>query len=258
MVGQSTRRWFLSLPLVMVALVGCEGQGGSGGLVVRSEILVPNCTPPPSLGRFPEGLTILSERLDIATMSQSNPNQIVVYDLRGPRPRTLLARTLGVDSDGDDLDDAEVVRTVLGDAVYPFMGSIQALDDSIALVSTSNYEQVLAFDPVSGEPRPLRLVMPASPLAIELPLFPAPGTETTRTGISTFACVYPHAASDSVGSPVAPDPRCDAARPSFLTRFTAGKARAGGRLFVATSNLDRGNRFLPGTVLVFDWNETPS
>jgi hypothetical protein len=39
--------------------------------------------------------------------------------------------------------------------------------------------------------------------------------------------------------------------------LTAGKARAARRLFVATSNLDvGGGRFLPGTVLVFDWIES--
>jgi hypothetical protein len=43
--------------------------------------------------------------------------------------------------------------------------------------------------------------------------------------------------------------------PSYLTSLTAGKDVADGRLFVATSNLNLkgGSRFLPGTVLVYDW-----
>ncbi|MFO0689724.1 MAG: hypothetical protein U0900_13535 [Myxococcota bacterium] len=238
-----------------LALGGCEGQGGSDGLVVRNEILVGNCTPSPSLDAFPAGLTVLSKSEQLATMSQTGPNAVVVFDLRGDRPRTLAAHTLGVDSDGDWLDDASVLRPVLGFALYPVMGEIQAIDDATALASTSNYEQVLVFDPTTGEPRSLTLELSASLPDLELPLFPAPGGSATRTGISTLACVHPTNAVDSTGQPIAPDARCDPARPGFLTSLTAGKARAGGRLFVATSNLARGTRFWPGTVLVFDWIE---
>lgn len=244
----------LALTLV-TALGGCEGQGGSDGLVVRNEIIVGNCTPSPSLDSFPAGLTVLSASEQRATMSQTGPNAVVVFDLRGARPRALTAHTLGIDSDGDLLDDAAVLRPVLGFALYPVMGEIQALDDATALASTSNYEQVLAFDPTTGEPRPLTLRMPTALPDLELPLFPAPGSEAVRTGISTLACVYPTNAVDSAGQPIPPDPRCDALRPGFLTNLTAGKARAGGRLFVATSNLARGTRFWPGTVLVYDWLE---
>lgn len=239
-----------------LGLGGCEGQGGSGGLVVRNEILVESCTPSPSLSAFPTGLAVDPSNLDLATASQSDPNAVVVYDLRGDRPRALAARTLGVDSDGDLQDDAATIRPVLGAARYPVMGEVQTIDAATVLASTSNYEQVLAFDPATGVPRPLRLRRAASLPGVDFPLFPPPGTEATRTGISTLACVYPTGAVDSAGSPIAPDARCDAGRPSFLTNLTAGKAKAGGRLFVATSNLARGNRFLPGTVLVFDWTDT--
>lgn len=242
--------------LLAIPLAGCEGQGGSGGLVIRNEILVGNCTPTPSLSAFPAGLALPSRPNDVALLTQTDPNGIAVYDLRGARPRTRFAGTLGVDSDGDGRDDAATIRPVLGFARYPVMGEIQVVGAGVALASTSNYEQVLAFDPATGAPRPMTLGAPPALPGLELPLFPPPGTLAVRTGISTLACVYPDGAFDSNGQPVVPDARCDADRPSFLTNLTAGKAIAGGRLFVATSNLARSNRFLPGTVLVFDWLET--
>ncbi|MEZ4278236.1 MAG: hypothetical protein R3F21_01305 [Myxococcota bacterium] len=225
--------------------------------MIRNEILVGSCTPTPSLSAFPAGLAVPPQTSDVALLTQTDPNAVAVYDLRGDRPRTRFAGTLGVDSDDDGEDDAETIRPVLGFASYPVMGEIQVVADGVALASTSNYEQVLAFDPETGAPIPLTLAQPAPPDGVEYPLFPAVGTTALRTGVSTLACVYPEGALDSNGAPLAPDPRCDAARPSFLTNLTAGKAIAGGRLFVATSNLARSNRFLPGTVLVFDWTPTP-
>jgi hypothetical protein len=46
--------------------------------------------------------------------------------------------------------------------------------------------------------------------------------------------------------------------PSFITRLTAGKAIAAGHLFIATSNLENAGRanFNPGTVLVFEWDDS--
>jgi hypothetical protein len=238
-------------------LPGCEGEGGSGGLVIRTDILVENCTPSPSLSAFPAGLAVPAQPRNVALLSQTDPNGIAVYDLSGERPRTRSARTLGTDSDADGIDDAQAIRPVLGVARYPVMGEIQVVAAGVALASTSNYEQVLAFDPATGEPVPLTLRQPDALPGLELPLFPAPDAPVVRTGISTLACVYPAAVVDSGGNPVAPEARCDASRPSFLTNLTAGKALAAGRLFVATSNLTRGSRFLPGTVLVFDWQDGP-
>lgn len=235
-------------------MLACEGKGGSGGLVVRNEITVENCTPPPTLSFFPPGLALLSESLERAVVAQSDPNAIVTYDLRGERPATLAAHTLGVDSDGDLRDDAATIRPILGFPLYPVMGEVQAPDDSVVLASTSSYEQVLAFDPTTALPIPMGVSTPAALSDIDYPLLPAPGSRAVRNGLSTLACVYPTGAVDSTGSPVAVDPRCGATRPSFLTNLTAGKAIAAGRLFVATSNLALGARFLPGTVLVFDWN----
>ncbi len=240
------------------ALAGCEGKGGSEGLVVRTEILVANCAPTPSLSAFPAGLAVPPQASDVALLTQTDPNAVAIYDLRGDRPRARFAGTLGVDSDADGSDDADTIRSVLGFAVYPVMGEIQIVEAGLALASTSNYEQVLAYDAATGAPIPLTLEQPDALPGLALPLFPPPGTSAQRTGVSTLACVYPEGAVDSNGQAIAPDARCDAARPSFLTNLTAGKAIAGGRLFVATSNLGRSNRFLPGTVLVFDWAQTPS
>lgn len=247
----------MGLAACALALQGCEGQGGSEGLVIRTDILVENCTPSPSLSAFPAGLAVPTQPRNLALLSQTDPNGLVVYDLSGERPRTRSARTLGVDSDGDGIDDAEAIRPVLGVARYPVMGEIQVIDETLALASTSNYEQVLAFDPATSEPISLTLRQPDSLPGLELPLFPAPDAPVIRSGVSTLACVYPEAVVDSSGNAVAPEARCDPARPSFLTNLTAGKTIAAGRLFVATSNLTRGNRFLPGTVLVFDWLDLP-
>lgn len=223
--------------------------------MVRADVIVEGCTPLASVEAFPPGLAVLPNDRRLAVMSQSGPNGFVVFDVFGTRPRLLSTHTLGVDSDGDLRDDAATLLAVRGAALYPVMGEIQALDDDLALASTSNYEQVLAFDPTTGGPIPVTLSLPAALPDIGLPLFPEPGAQATRTGISTLACVFPTDAFDSMGRPIAPEPRCDATRASFLTNLTAGKARAGGRLFVATSNLPGGVRFLPGTVLVFDWLE---
>jgi hypothetical protein len=86
-------------------------------------------------------------------------------------------------------------------------------------------------------------------------MLPAPGSFAVRSGISTFACIAPDPpdAFDSNGIPIPPDPRCDPGAPSFLTSFTAGKAVAADRLFVATSNFVTDSRYRPGTVLVYEW-----
>jgi hypothetical protein len=122
-------------------------------------------------------------------------------------------------------------------------------------VSTSNYEQLLVFDPGAAAPRGVLVVTPASVAPGAWPLLPPPGETHLRTGISTLACVRPPVAFDSTGEPTGPSAVCDPDHPSYLTTLTAGKAVAGGRLFVATSNLASGTRFHPGTVLVYEWIE---
>lgn len=245
---------------LVVSLAGCEGDGGSGGLVIRNRITAEHCTPPPSASPFPPGLAILSAARQLAVVTQDGPNAILTYDLRGDRPRAIATHTLGVDSDADGIDDETAMRQAVGRGAYPKMGEVRAPDDGVALVSTSDYEQVLAFDPTTGQPVTLAVEGPEALAGIDYPLLPQPGIRAQRTGLSTLACVAaPAGALDSRGRPITADPVCDPTRPSFRTSFTAGKARAAGRLFVATSNLELvpANRFLPGTLLVFDWREGP-
>lgn len=248
-------------PLLAALALGCEGDGSGGGdgLVIRSDLTVEGCTPIPALSPFPSGLDLLSQQSGLATLVQLQPNAIVVFDLdQDPdRPRIVSVAALGLDSDGDGQDDADAIQPILGFPLYPLPGEIQAQDDALALLSTSNYEQVVAVDPVTGALVELEVDVPAAVPEDRYPLLPEPGARARRTGISTLACVVPPEPVDSSGRAIAIDPRCDPDEPAFLTTLTAGKAVAGDRLFVATSNLFRGTRFFPGTVLVYEWDRGP-
>ncbi len=249
----------LALPFVLALGTGCEGDGGGRGLVIRSALTVEGCTPIPALSPFPSGLAVLSEATGLATLVQLQPNAVVVFDLDADpdRPRIVATREIGLDSDGDGVDDAQAIEPLLGFPLYPLPGAIQAVDDALALVSTSNYEQLLFVDPTTGLPVELEIDVPAAIPPERFPLLPAPGTRARRTGLSTLACVFPPDPFLSDGQPIGPDSRCDPTDPGFLTTLTAGSVVAGGRLFVATSNLFRGGRFFPGTLLVFDWIRGP-
>jgi len=233
-------------------LAGCDGQGDGGeGLVIRNEPIAPNCTP--AAGSFPPGLAVLSESVARAALVQLSPPGLVVYGIDAPQPVPFAFVNIGPDSDGDGRDDATAIAPIRGFALPPLMGEIAALGDDLALVSTSNYEQVLSVDPSTGAAVELEIEVPAAVPIGRYPLLPAPGTRERRTGLSTLACIFPSATHDSAGQPIAPTAVCDPDLPSYLTALTAGKAVAGGRLFVATSNLLRSSRFHPGTLLVFDW-----
>jgi hypothetical protein len=242
------------LPGLLLAL-GCEGDGdGGNGLVIRSQPLAPNCATA-AAGSFPSGLTLLSEQLAQAALVQVSPPGIATYDVDAERPIRLAFQNIGTDSDSDGRDDATAIAPIVGFPLPPFMGSIQAPSDEIALVSTSNYEQVLAFDPATARPVEVTIDVPPAIPAERYPLLPPPGSAAPRTGLSTLACVQPPIPEDSDGNPIGIEPACDPVIPSFLTTLSEGKAVAGDRLFVATSNLLRGSVFRPGTVLVFDWLE---
>lgn len=242
------------------ALAGCEGSGsGGGGLEIRNEPITPNCTP--VTGTFPPGLAVLSEATARATVVTDSPNGLSVYGLDAERPTLLTNRNFGVDSDGDGLDDRRASESLfpIPKGLVPVPGELRLLDDHRSLISTSNYEQVLVYDPSDAQPIRVILEVPASIPFGRYPLLPEPGSVELRTGISTFACLTPDpaVAFDSTGGPVGSDPRCAAQDPAFLSSTTAGKAVAAGRLFVATSNftLSGGSRYRPGTVLVYDWIE---
>jgi hypothetical protein len=237
----------------LLLALGCEGEGdGGNGLVIRSQSTAPNCAAA-AASSFPSGLTLLSERLAQAALVLVSPPGVATYDIDAEKPRRLAFENIGTDSDGDGREDARAIAPIVGFPLSPLMGSIQAPRDEIALVSTSNYEQVLIVDPATARPVEVTIDVPAAIPAERYPLLPPPGSIEARTGLSTLACVHPPTPEDSEGNPIGLEPACDPVVPSFLTTLTEGKALAGGRLFIATSNLLRAARFLPGTVLVFDW-----
>lgn len=246
--------------LALCVLAGCEGSGsGGGGLEIRNEPIVPNCTP--VAGTFPPGLAVLSEGKAQATVVQDKPPGLAVYGLNAERPTLLTNRNFGVDSDWDGQDDKRASAILFPNqkGLVPVPGELQVLGDDRSLISTSDYEQVLVYDPSDAQPILVILEVPAAVPFGRYPLLPEPGSAELRTGISTFACIAPDPAKafDSTGGAVGSDRNCAADDPSFLTSITAGKAVAAGRLFVATSNfvLVGGSRYRPGTVLVYDWIE---
>jgi hypothetical protein len=239
--------------LLLSLTVGCEGDGNNGsGLTIKNPPNSANCTP--AVGFFPSGLAVLSEGSGQAAIVQSEPPGILAYDIDSERPISLVFNNIGTDSDLDGLDDASAIEPIFGFPLSPVMGEIQILRDDLALVSTTNYEQVLAYNPSDATKVGLLVEVPAAISAGLYPLLPPPGQSQLRTGISTLTCVFPPVPFDSKGDPIAPTPLCDPTLPSYLSNLTTGKAVAAGRLFVATSNLDfSGGRFLPGTVLVYEW-----
>ncbi len=249
------------LALMASAVAGCEGSGSGGdGLEIRNEPISPQCTP--ALGFGPSGLSIFSANSAGsagAILVQEQPPGTSVFDLDAEAPKLLSFTNFGVDSDGDGLDDATGIRPILGFPLSPIPGESQIARDGLAFVSTSNYEQVLPIDPATGAAIEIEIEVPAEVPPERYPLLPSPGQSGRRTGISTLACIVPPSdrTTDSSGLTLAAEPACDPDRPSYLTRLTAGKALAAGRLFVATSNLISGVRFAPGTLLVYDWTETP-
>ena len=246
-----------ALAIALIALGGsaCEGSGDAGdGLVVERKPIAPNCTP--VAGAFPSGLALLSQASHRAALVQTSPPGVAAFDLEAERPVPLAFDNIGTDSDGDGGDDATAIAPYVGFPLSPVMGGITALRDDLALVATSNYEQLLFYDPSAAAQRSAWVETPASFAPGAYPLLPPPGQTQLRTGLSTLACVRPSVPFDSTGEPTAASAACDPASPSYLTTLTAGAAVAAGRLFVATSNLASGTRFHPGTVLVYEWLES--
>ncbi len=238
--------------LVCVFALACEGGGsGGGGLVVESEPIDARCTPFPR--SFPSGLSLLSDAARQAIVALPDPPTVWSLDLEAERPRILAVTNLGTDSDGDGVDDEVAMRNLLGFPLGPITGRVDAPRDDLALVSTSSYEQVALFDASSAQPRGVMVETPPATPSGRYPLLPPPGDSALRTAVSTLACIFPRDPFDSAGMPIAGATVCDPNVPSYLSSFTAGKAVAAGRLFVATSNFAGGNRFRPGTVLVYEW-----
>lgn len=243
-----------ALALALAALA-CEGGGdGGGGLEVKREPIAPGCTP---LGRsFPSGLAILPSVLPgRAVAALPDIPSVWSFELEGDTPRVLAVHPLGPDSDADGVADRDAMRAITGLPLSAVTGDVAAPADDLALVSTSGYEQVLVHDAATAQPRGVVLELPAAAPAGRLPLWPPPGEARLRTGVSTLACIFPPDPTDSEGTAIGEHAACPPGAPSYLTTFTAGKALAGGRLFVATSNLAGASRYRPGTVLVFTWSD---
>jgi hypothetical protein len=244
-----------ALAAFALALGACEGGGdGGGGLVVHREPIAFNCTPFPR--SFPSGIAILSASSRRASLALPSPPSVWSFDLDAERPLLVAVDNIGADSDGDGMDDEDAMRALLGFPLSPVTGDLDAPADDLALVSTSGYEQVVVYDAGTAESRSVFVETPASFPSGRYPLLPPPGETHLRTGISTLACIFPPDPFDSEGNAIGGHAACDPAVPSYLTSFTAGKALAGGRLFVATSNLAGNDRFRPGTVLVYEWIES--
>ena len=251
-------RAVLTLALLGAVAVGCAEGGGDGGdgFVIERKPIAAGCVPVGNA--FPSGLALLGAGSNLASLAQFSPPSVQVLELERERPRIVAVHDLGLDSDGDGREDGPENMRVLGIpfAFPPTLGELAAPRDDLALVSTSNYEQVLLFDASRAEPREAVVETPAGFDPRDYPLLPAPGASGRRTGVSTLACIFPPPPGlDSEGDPVGIEPQCDDTEPAYFTRFTAGKALAAGRLFVATSNKGSGVRFRPGTVLVYTWSE---
>ncbi|MGH7337569.1 MAG: hypothetical protein ACREI7_08330, partial [Myxococcota bacterium] len=212
--------------LAAAMLAGCEGQGDSGsGLEITNVPIAPNCTP--AAGQFPSGLAVLSQGAGLAALVQVDPPGLALYQLNAERPVLLASRNFGSDSDGDGVNDKAASAFLFPapiNGVRPVPGEIQALGDHLALISTSHYEQVLAYDPPTATPVGVIVEVPAAVPVGRYPMLPVPGSFAVRSGISTFACIAPDPpdAFDSSGIPIPSDAGCDPGVPSFLTSFTAG------------------------------------
>jgi hypothetical protein len=244
--------------LLLLAL-GCEGSGSAGrGLVVEDEVLDPRCTP--VAGSFPSGLDLSPDDVDRGLLAQFQPPAVVVFDLTGERPRTLALQTIPEDSDMDGVADPDRSAALGFFPLSPLLGGIEVVAPDLALLSASNYEEVLFVDPDTAEQRTLIVESPAATGDFDpdhYPFLPPGGEAHLRAAVSTRACVFPPEPFDSLGDPIRPEARCDATLPGYFTSLTAGKTIAAGHLFVATSNLKSSgqSRFNPGSVLVYEWEE---
>jgi hypothetical protein len=244
--------------IAMVSLA-CEGSGG-GGFVVRDDPIDRRCTP--LAGAFPSGLALIPGFANRASLVQLSPPALAFFDLDGERPQLLALGGVEPDSDGDEYLDSTRSQQQGFLPFTPLMGEVAVPRADLALISASNYEEVLLADPLTGAARSATLENADDApgyLPEDYPFLPPGGTSATRRAVSTRTCVYPgNGAADSGGVAIAKDARCDASEPtSFFSNLTAGKTIAAGHLFVATSNLRNSGeaRFYPGTVLVYELEE---
>ncbi len=262
----------LLLVAALAVGTGCEGDGSDGAAPRIDFQPTPDCIR--FSGGFPSGFTLLPGADSEAAVVQFIPTVVLGLDLDAEPPRLLADEAIPafpelecsrcggltrVDSDSDGEADACLSDQLGFSCLSPAAGSAFGIDANLVALSTSSYEQVLFIDPQDGGLVPVELETPPdSPTfdPADWPFWPSIGTRVEQTGLSTRVCVYGDGLSDSLGDPIGPNRFCDDTRDGFVTRFTAGGALIGDRLFVATSNLLRSSRaqFAPGSVLIFDFD----
>lgn len=264
------KRW-MGLLLALGQTLACAGDGSDGDAPRVDFEPTPECIR--FAGGFPSGFSGLPGAPNLAAVVQFIPTVVLGLDL-DPQPAQLLANSaipefpehfcnrcgglLRADSDGDGIADACHSDELGFFCLSPAAGGLTGIDKTLVALSTSSYEQVLFIDPRSGAQRPVDIETPAASASFEpadWPFWPAVGGAVRRNGLSTRVCVYGTGMFDSLGNPIGANGFCDDTRNGFVTRFTAGSAVVGDRLFVATSNLLRSStaQYAPGTVLVFDF-----
>ncbi len=274
MRGTRRLRTLASIGLLVASILACEGDGSDGAAPRIDFAPTPDCIR--FAGGFPSGFTTLPGRTGEAAVVQFIPTVVLGLSLE-PEPPRLLTRTaipefpelvcnrcgglLRVDSDSDGIPDACRSDELGFSCLSPVAGSLLALEPTRVALSTSSYEQLLFIDPRDGSLQSVELDTPAPGSSfdpIDWPFWPPVGVPTLRSGLSTRVCVYGDDLFDSLGDPIGPSRFCSPERNGFVTRFTAGAARIGDRLLVATSNLLRSSRaqFAPGTLLVFEYDST--
>lgn len=261
----------LGLVLAFAAPLGASclggGDGGGGGApVVRVESPDERCAALP--GAFPPGLSFVPDALGAGTARRlavvsDTPSSLLPFSPDTIPPSVAASGRVPAfpsDSDGDGVADP------LGG---PRPDGVVGLAPDLALVTASNYDELLFVDPRTGALRSVEIAVPADVPATRFSRLPPPGASARRTALSTFACIadLPPAAVDSKGTSLAslfpPAPTTCVLPPpvasvrSFTLSFTSGVAFAGGRLFVSMSDIGNNpgtgdTQFLPGAVLVYD------
>lgn len=265
-----------SLLLVAMAcvLVGCPGDGSDGpGPVVRVSSTAGCLTIAPG---HPSGFTKAIGSTTDALVVRFDELSLYRIDLQGEAPRQLntppplpevpASCPSGIDSDSDGRGDEDWYLNQgfgkFGGCIGKVAsGQVLAISENRVAVTTSNIEQILFLDAHSGELRNIQLDTPASSPSFDpadWPFWPAFGDRPYRTAFSTLTCINEPGLVDSSGLPAPPFLRCDPTVEGFSTNFTADVALSASRFFVATSNWVGQGRFLPGTVLVFDYDTSIS